>query len=369
MAKEVSRQWRNKAGQSIKATLVDIDSKDQTVTLLRHDGAEFTIPIDSLSGADQTYLQDRVDNYTWTEVRALDPVDPKLLEALDAMKITDGLDVTAVKRERRSTFKTKRVAPIGYQEKYICSYDGEVPQQMAVDDRGNVVFLTWKTKPTGIQRISKAGALTTVYESPATADCQMNTPVIGDQSRIAAIPNGGFFLISRWKEVTRTNGNVAYKSRLDCFSMQLGPTQPIFTPRFTETSFPLRGRIQTLQVFADDHLIVLDQRISLHDMPKRSTRVSERGIPPRYDATWGLDARPLQVISEDRILAVGYGGGYRLVFLVDLEAKTFAPVGPIASSPEERALQLNHLAVSPNGQHLVYFNEDKMAFMRLEIGG
>lgn len=364
---EAKKVWTSSSGKSINATLRDIDPGEKTVTLLREDGAEFKIPISSLSLDDQAYLQKNLSKFAWTSFPALDPADPQLKVALREMQIEDKILVKTLKKERPSDFEITRVDPVGYRERHLCSYDGEIPQRMAIDNQGNLVFLTLKTTPAAIQRISPGGTLATIYETPETADSRMNTPVIGDQCQVAAIPKGGFFLRARWKEVFQKNGNTGYKSRLDYFTMQIRGASPSFTPHFSEVSLPSSSKTQTLEAFAGDRLITLDSQIGLYDMPKSSTRVEEHKISSRSDTSWSIKLFPLQVISENRVLSVASRSGFRIVFLVDFAAKTFAPIGSIADTEEERDSQLGHIAVSPDGRHLVYYHVAEKAFKRLEI--
>lgn len=367
IAQESERVWTSTSGSKIDAVLRDIDREKNEVSLFRKDGVEIRVPIASLSLDDQAYLQNGLARFAWTEVPALAPADPRLALALRAMQIEERLQVNTLKRGNYSNFTITRAEPLGYRERHLCHYSGEIPQQLAIDNNGSLVFLTLKTKPTAIQRISEGGSLSQIYATPRTEDSTMQTPDIGDESQIAAIPQGGFLLRARWKEVYQQNGNMAYTSRLNYFTMRIDGSKTAFTPHFSELSIISRSKIQTLESFGGDRLIVLDAGIGLYDLPKSSSKIDERSVSSPSDTSWTLGLFPLLVISESRLIAAMNRNGFRIVFLVDLKKRTYAPLGPVAATDGEMDAQLLNLAVSPDGQHLVGYNVSEKAFKRLKI--
>lgn len=367
IAQESARVWTSTSGSKIDAVLRDIDPEKNEISLLREGGVEFRVPISSLSLDDQAYLQKNLARFVWTEVPALAPADPRLALALNAMQIEERLQVNTLKRENYSNFTISRAEPLGYRVRHLCDYAGEIPRQMAIDNNGNLLFLTLKTSPPAIQQISGDGSLTQIYSPPRTEDCTMLTPGIGDESQIAAIPQGGFLLRTRWYEVYQQNGNMAYTSRVNYFTMRINGSKTVFTPHFSELSLPGRSRLQTLEVFAGDRLVVLDAGIGLYDIPDSSSKITERTVSSPSDTSWNLSLSPLLVISESRWIATAHRDGLRIVFLVDLKKRTYAPLGPVATTDEEINAQLLNLTISPNGQHLVSYDLSEKAFKRLKI--
>lgn len=246
-AQETGRVWTSTSGSKIDAVLRDIDRAKNEVLLIRKDGIELRVPIASLSLDDQAYLKESLPKFSWSEVVAMAPEDPRLASALKAMQIEERLEFKVLKRENYSHFTITRAEPLGYQERHLCDYAGEIPRQMTIDNSGNLVFLTLRSRPTTIQRISRDGSLSEIYSSPRSEDGTMNTPVIGDESQIAAIPQGGFLLRSRWSEIFQKDGNKGYTSRLDYFTMRIDGPKAAFTPHFAERDLPLRSKIQTLE--------------------------------------------------------------------------------------------------------------------------
>lgn len=59
------RAWKNKAGVSIEAEMVAVDTAARTITIKRADGQSFTIPIDALSDADKAFAAEQ-----WKKMQA-----------------------------------------------------------------------------------------------------------------------------------------------------------------------------------------------------------------------------------------------------------------------------------------------------------
>lgn len=369
-AQQHGREWTSTDGRTITATLLNIDTEKNEVTLVRDDGAEFQIPIASLSLDDQAHIKENLARFTWIDIPAIAPDDANLNLALQSLLIPDTITIETDKRGRTSEIALTRSDPLGYRERHLCTYNEDIPIHTAIDKGGNLLILSYNTDPTRIYHINDQGKKSQIYTTPETEDSSIDTPVITDQSQIASLPDGGFFLRSRWKETYQENGRSVYTSRLDYFTMQFSNGRLRFTPHFSEDSVTMRTQLQTLEAFGGDRLIVYGTRgaqLGLFDIPPSSTRVSERSVSGPSDTTWTFDFHPLLVLSEHQIIADTNTSDFRIVFLLDLEAKTYSPLGPVATNEGEKATQLRYLAIAPDGTHLVYYKVSEQAFKQLEI--
>lgn len=112
---------------------------------------------------------------------------------------------------------------------------------------------------------------------------------------------------------------------------------------------------------------MLESGIGLYDIPRASSKITERSVSAPSDTSWNLDLFPLLVISDFRWIAAVQRNGFRIIFLVDVKKKVYAPLGPVATTDEEINAQLTNLAIAPNGQHLVCYKASEKAFEWLKI--
>jgi hypothetical protein len=369
---EPQRSWSNGKGQSISAQLSDIDVDKGTVSLVRADGAPFVLPIASLSIQDQGYIESILPRYRWTSVSPIDLAAPSYAAVLQALKIGDTLTVRVVRNDGASSLQLRQGKPIGYRERLFFEYAKEVPRVFAIDDEGNLLFV--ETSSHSLCHVKRGMALSVVHQSVPLQPIKADSPALDTDSRLAAVPGGGFLLWAKsLSEVTKQGDSKrTFMERGSLYNVRLNGAAVAFNRIVSSTLLPLESGMQTLEAFGGRRVITRSgwtrdkNRLELHDLPKASNLDGD--TYSAAETSWELPLGPLQVVFKSQVIVAGYSGQTGMPFLLDFENQTFSPIGQPATPEVDGSAHIWQPAISPRGTYLVHYNRAKGAFMQLDLG-
>lgn len=346
---EEFREWTNTAGKKIFARMVDLDSNKKTVVLVRSDSAKFEIAIESLSLDDQTYIKEKSVKYSWSKIDPENPNSDIYKELIDEFR-DDQLIVRDSSEAGGDPIPLQFGDPIGYQERLHVSLE-EHPVEIAVDNRGDVVYFTQPNQRQSFLNVTTAERQTIMaYDNNEFLPKGIKQPKLSLQGGITPIQNG--FLVQG-----------SYDSKTGLYLFRLHNQYPVMENWKEEVGLSRLGRTQFLESFEEDALIVINGfRI----------REIDHNMLPEVEAEELMEFRLTVnlVLSPTKYLTTNPGSfsDSLAMYLVDLEKATISMLG----KPEPRIASGSPFwmcTVSPDGSKVVRYDRRKKTLMFLKIDG